>query len=122
VLSHWLLDVLVHRPDLPIVPWLASPVAGLGLWNSLPGTLIVEFTLLLGGLWTYAGSTEASDRIGRMGLMALAGALGLIYLANVFGPPPPSAHAVALAGNAQWLLVGLAMWVDRHRAARRQWL
>ncbi len=122
VVSHWVLDLVVHRPDLPIVPWQAQPVVGLGLWNAVPGTLLVEFALLCTGLWLYANSTEATDRIGRIGLPVFAAGLSLIYLGNVFGPPPPSAHAVAIVGNAQWLLVAAAIWLDRHRVSRRQWM
>ena len=48
--SHWLLDLVVHRPDLPFYPG-PSPKVGLGLWHSLPGTLVVELGLLAVGLW-----------------------------------------------------------------------
>ena len=122
VVSHWVLDLVVHRPDLPIVPWQAQPAAGLGLWSSVPGTLLVEFALLFAGLWLYADSTEATDRIGRIGPPVFAAGLSVIYLGNVFGPPPPSAHAVAIVGNAQWLLVAAAIWIDRHRVSGRQWM
>lgn len=121
VLSHWVLDFVVHRPDLPIVPWLAHPLAGLGLWNSLGGTLFVEFATFLIGLWLYAESTEPTDAIGRHALTAFAIALSAIYLLSIIGPPPPSEQAVAAVGQLQWLLVAWVMWIDRHRVAIRQW-
>ena len=120
VLSHWLLDFVSHRPDLPLVPH-AGPLVGLGLWYSVPATLAVELLAFCIGLAMYAQSTEPTDRVGRYGLAAFGVALPAIYLANVFGPPPPSAEMVALAGQAQWLLVLWVIWFDRHRDAVRQW-
>lgn len=120
VLSHWLLDFVSHRPDLPLVP-NAGPLVGLGLWYSVPATIAVEFLAFIVGLAIYAQNTEPTDRAGRHALTAFGVALPAIYLANVFGPPPPSAEVVALAGQAQWLLVLWAVWIDRHRVAVRQW-
>ena len=116
VVSHWVLDLLVHRPDLPLVPGLGVRV-GLGLWNSLPATLVVELSIFAIGVWLYLRSTRPLDRTGSIALWALVGFLLLVYAANLFGPPPPSATAIAWAGQAQWLLVIWAYWVDRHRAA-----
>jgi hypothetical protein len=66
----------------------------------------------------YARATVARDRAGSTGLWSLVGFLPLVYFVNVFGPPPPSARAVAWAGEAMWLLVVWAYWVERHRTAR----
>jgi hypothetical protein len=120
VVSHWLLDVVVHRPDLPLWP-PAGPVVGLGLWRSLPATAVVEVILLGVGLWLYARSTEPTDAIGRHALTVFAVTLLLMYGLNLVAPPPPSATAVAWGAQAQWLLVLLAVWLDRHRVAVRQW-
>lgn len=117
VLSHWLLDVLSHRPDMPIL-LDGGPHLGLGLWGSLGATLVVELGLLAGGLALYLRSTEAKSRKGNVLLGSLVAFLGLIYLGNLFGPPPPSAEAVAWSGIAMWLLVAWGYWVDRHRQAR----
>lgn len=56
VFSHWLLDLLVHRADLPILPGNAGtlPLLGLGLWNAPVVTLIIEATLILAGTALYA--------------------------------------------------------------------
>ena len=115
VVSHWLLDLVVHRPDLPIVPGGAR--LGLGLWHSLPATLLVELALFGLGLALYLRRTRARDRAGSLGLWTLVVFLLLIYAANLFGPPPPSVSAIAWAGQAQWLLVAWAYWLDRHREA-----
>jgi membrane-bound metal-dependent hydrolase YbcI (DUF457 family) len=114
VLSHWLLDLVTHRPDLPLVPGGVARV-GLGLWSSLPGTVALEGLVFVAGLALYLRATTARDRAGVYGLWSLVAFLVLIYAANLFGPPPPSVTAIAWAGQAQWLLVLWGYWVDGHR-------
>ena len=116
-MSHWLLDFVVHRPDLPLHPG-EGPMLGLGLWNSLPGTLGLELTLLALGLWIYLGVTAPRDATGRWALGGLVAVLVLSYAGSVFGKPPPSVNAVAWVGQAQWLLIAWGYWVDAHRFAR----
>ncbi len=116
VLSHWFLDLVVHRPDLPIVP--GGLKVGLGLWNSLPWSLVVEFGLFALGVWLYARSTVAKNRTGTWALWSLVAFLAVVYVANIFGPPLPGAGAIAVAGHATWLLVLWGFWVDRNRVAR----
>lgn len=120
VLSHWVLDFVSHGPDLPLAPGL-GPAVGLGLWNSMRFTLLVEAVLFFAGLWIYARNTEPTDALGRHTLTGFVVVLLVVYAVNVFGPPPPSVDAIATAGHAQWLLVGWAVWIDRHRVAIRQW-
>lgn len=115
VLSHWVLDVVTHRPDMPLTPGGPERL-GLGLWNSLPGTLVVELVLFLGGAALYARATEPRDRTGRVAFLALVAFLLLVNAANLLGPPPPSAAAVAWTAQSMWLLVLWGAWVDRHRA------
>ena len=119
VLSHWLLDALVHRPDLPLTPFGEARV-GLGLWNSLPATLLLERSIFAAGVALYASATRARDAAGRWGLWGLVLFLLLIEAANLWGGPPPSVAAIAWVGQAQWLLVLWGFWVDRHRGARMQ--
>jgi hypothetical protein len=116
VASHWMLDALAHRPDMPLTIGEASPRVGLGLWNSLPGTMAVELLLFGAGLWLYSKATRAIDRTGRLALWGLVAFLLVIYVANLLGPPPPSGLAAAWSALAMWLLVAWGYWVDRHRA------
>ena len=114
VMSHWFLDALVHRPDLPLAPFGDTRI-GLGLWNSMPATLLVEMPLFFAGVWLYARVTRPRDGAGRWGFWGLVGFLLLIQAGNLLGEPPPSVLAIAWVGQAQWLLVLWAFWVDRHR-------
>jgi hypothetical protein len=118
VLSHWLLDFVSHRPDLPLTLTGAERF-GLGLWHSRVATLAVEGLLFAGGVWLYARATRPRDRTGRWSLAALVIFLAAMYLGSVFGPPPPSVTAVAWVGQGIWLLVAWGYWIDRHRAPSR---
>lgn len=115
VISHWFLDLLMHRPDLPLYPG-DSPLFGLGLWNSLPVALVLEAVIFAVGVGLYARTTRALDRTGSIGFWSLMVFLVVVHVGNIFGPPPPSAEAIAWTGQAQWLLIAWAYWVDRHRA------
>lgn len=115
VVSHWVLDAVAHRPDMPL--WPGGPKVGLGLWFSLPATLAVEFALFAGGVALFLSASRARDRMGSVLFWALVVTLAVVYLSAVFGPPPPSVRVLAMSGLLGWLFVGWAYWVDRHRAA-----
>jgi hypothetical protein len=117
VLSHWLLDAVAHRPDLPLTLGGDTRV-GLGLWNSIPGTLAVELGMFALGLAIYLRMTVARDRTGSRGLALFVLFMLGIYAGAAFGPPPPSMQAVAWTDMAQWLVILWAAWVDRHRSSR----
>lgn len=114
VVSHWALDAIVHRPDLPLAPG-SELVVGLGAWSSLPLTIVLEGAIFAIGVSFYSRVTVAIDAAGRWGFRALVAFLVVIYAGNLFGPPPPSAEAIAWVGQAQWLLVVWGYWVERHR-------
>ena len=114
VVSHWVLDCVTHRPDMPLYP--GSEKYGLGVWNSIPATVVLETAMYAGGLWIYMRSTRARDRIGRWAFRSLAAVLMVIYSANLFAGPPPSVDALwqaAIIGAS--LLTLWAWWADRHR-------
>jgi hypothetical protein len=117
VVSHWVLDALVHAPDLPITPDGAARV-GLGLWNSMPATLAVEVPLFAAGVWLFARSTWSRlDTVSRGALGGLVGFLAIIHASNLLGPPPPNVSTIAWVSEAQWLLVAWGYWVES-RVAR----
>ena len=115
VVSHWFLDVPMHQPDLPVVPW-SETMVGFALWNSVPLSVLIEYGLLAGGVYLYASTTKARTRFGRWGLIAFAALGVLVYLANYLGPPPPNIDALILGACAlQALFILLALWTDRGR-------
>lgn len=114
VVSHWLLDFISHGPDLPLAPGVARRV-GLGLWNSVPATMTVEILLLGAGVWLYLRATPATARSRRIALGIFVAFLGLLYLGNAFGPPPPNPRVVAWVGLASWVFPCWAGWIDRPR-------
>jgi membrane-bound metal-dependent hydrolase YbcI (DUF457 family) len=116
VVSHWFLDFIVHRADLPLYP--GGPKVGLGLWNSIPATLGIELPIFIAGVALYVTITRSRDRIGSIGFWSLVVVLLLIYSSNLTSPPPPSVRLIALAGLLQILFPIWAWWADRHRAIR----
>lgn len=113
VFSHWLLDVVTHRPDLPL--WPGGPLVGLRLWDSIPGTIVVEGGLLAAGLVMYLRTTSPRDAAGRWALAALVGLAATIWISQPWSPPPPSSTAVAVGALALWLFLPWARWVEAHR-------
>jgi hypothetical protein len=83
VLSHWVLDLIVHIPDLPIYWGKNTPKVGLGLWNQVWLTMALEFLLLALGLFEYIKTTVAKNWMGMVGLWGLVGLLILIQIGNV---------------------------------------
>lgn len=117
VLSHWILDVLSHRPDMPLMLDDSTRI-GLGLWNTPILAVPLETLLFAAGVWLYTRQTRPRDRQGSIGFWALIVFLLVIYFANLVGPLPPSVAAVAWSAQALWLIVAWGFWVDHHRVAR----
>jgi hypothetical protein len=120
VLSHFPLDVLVHVPDLSLAGGDTRRL-GLGLWQSLGGTLAAELLVLAGGIAVYVGfrSRRHPVRAGR--LAGLVAVLLAIYLASLFGPPPPDVGTIAVADIIGLLgLAAMAAWADRRTTAEEQ--
>jgi len=116
VVSHWVLDGVVHRPDLPLWPGHGSPLVGLGLWNSIPATLLVEGAMFVAGVALYLGGSRAKDRIGSVALFSLLVLLTLAWVSGPFSAPPPSTNAVAWVGLVFGILViPWAVWIEKHR-------
>ena len=114
VFSHWILDWITHGPDLLLMPGGTAHV-GLGLWNSLWGTVLVEGSIFVAGAVLYWRFTSAQDRVGHYAFWSLVIILVAIYALNLSGPPPPSVRAIGIVGLAGWLFVPWGYWIDRHR-------
>jgi hypothetical protein len=116
VMSHWLLDAISHRFDMPLFPG-GRVFIGLGLWNSLPATLLVEGAMFAVGVAIHLRSSRARDKTGVVAFWVLIVVLAISCLANVLGPPPPSLKALKIAALCGWLFVPWVYWIDRHRPA-----
>jgi len=117
LLSHWVLDWITHRPDMPLYP--GSPKFGLGLWNSIAGTMVVEFLMLGIGVWLYTRATVPRDRIGQWAFAAFVALLLAAYIGDRFAGPPPSVGDLAWTGVlAMVLVIPWTWWFDSHLAAR----
>lgn len=114
VVSHWFLDLLVHIPDLSIFPGYNLKV-GLGIWNSLAATIIVEGLIFAVGVYLYFQTTKAKNKLGLYSLVALIVFLVVMYISNLVGPPPPSIEAIGIVGNAEWLIILWGYWIDKNR-------
>jgi hypothetical protein len=115
VVSHWFLDFVVHRPDLPLT-FSEETKVGLGLWNSKLVTITIEMLLFFFGSYVYLRITEPKNKAGKYATWSLLIFLILIYVMNTVGDPPPDAKAIGLVGLAQWLLVAWAYWADANRS------
>jgi len=118
VLSHWVLDFIVHRPDLQLYPG-ASARFGLSLWNSWMATIAAEVFCFGAGLWIYLVCTRARDNAGRYGFWALAAFLFFGWVSTLFAGAPPNVTALAWGGIAMWLTVPWGWWADRYRTVVR---
>lgn len=117
VLSHWVLDAVTHRPDLPL--WPGGPLVGAGLWNSVPGTLAVEGGLLAVATLTYTRAFVSLDATGTWALAGLVALIGALWATQPWTPPPPSPSAVAWGALVLWLLLPWSRLISRHRSLRR---
>jgi len=109
VCSHWILDFLTHRPDLPLTPFTQLRV-GLGLWNLPLIEMALETGLFLIGAFLYLKTGLVRRKIAFWLFIVL---FLLIHFMNIFGPPPPSINAVAWSANLMWLFVLWAWWIQK---------
>jgi hypothetical protein len=120
VASHWFFDLVVHRADLPLAPGLPWKV-GLGLWNSVPGTIALEGGLYVLGVALYAAATRAKNLWGHVALWSLVLALAGIYAADAASAaPPPGPAAIAWTMIVFGFVVAAwAAWIDRTTEPRQ---
>jgi len=110
VFSHWPLDLIVHRPDLPLYDNTAK--VGLGLWNVPALALGLEAAILFAGIWLYLGTTGAR----RMAVIVFGLAMLALQVYVFFGAPPPSDKAAAITALVAYLvLAAIVGWIERRR-------
>lgn len=117
VLSHWILDLITHRPDLPVIPGVDWFV-GFGLWYSLPATIVIEGAIFGLGIYFYLTSTTHKNKTGIYAFWGLVVFLVVVYFSNLFGPVPPSEEPIGYMGLSQWLLVAWGYWIDKNRTIK----
>jgi len=114
VLSHWVLDFIVHRPDLPLIPGGKARV-GLALWNSMPAAVAAELVCFGAGVWIYVSCTRSRDNIGSYAFWALTGFLFFGWVSTLFAGAPPNVTSLAWGGLAMVLTAPWGWWADKHR-------
>ncbi len=92
VISHWVLDVVTHIPDMPLYP--NGPKFGLGLWNSVRWTLATETVMFVLGVWIYARATKARNTVGMWAFVGVTAFLFAGFVVNANATPPPSVTAL----------------------------
>jgi len=114
VISHWILDLIVHYPDLPLYPG-NSPKVGLKLWSLPVAENIIEGVMFVTGVAVYLNITTAKNNIGKYLFWILIVLLAAAYLANILAPAPTDTNALAWGAQFMWLFVVLAFWADYNR-------
>ena len=118
VLSHWVLDVISHRPDMQLAPGV-HPVFGFGLWNSIPATLIVEGGFWLLAIVLYVRATRARNRAGQYGFWIGIALLTLAWYSNVQRGMDTDPVRAGVGGLIFFsVLIGWAFWINRLRPAQ----
>jgi membrane-bound metal-dependent hydrolase YbcI (DUF457 family) len=120
VVSHWVLDWITHRADMPL--WPRGPKYGLALWNNPGATMAVELAMFAVGVFLYAKSTRARDKIGTFAFWGFVVFLGGFYVMDsLSGSPPPSVRVIWISALIATAVVLLwASWFDSHRVAADQ--
>lgn len=122
VVSHWVLDVISHRPDMPLGSGIPG-VLGLGLWNSTPATLVVEGGLWLAAIILYVSATHATRRTGIYAFWPGLVLVTLAWLANINAAPSSGGSGVAAALPSLIFfacMIGWAYWAGGARAIRKR--
>jgi hypothetical protein len=114
VVSHWVLDGISHAPDLPLWPG-PSPRFGLGLWYSIPLTLLVEGLMWAAGIAIYLRGGARPTRTAHVAFWSLVAVSTILWASGPWSPPPPSVQALGWFALIGWVVVPWAAVADRRR-------
>lgn len=117
VLSHFFLDLIVHRPDLPIFGGNSYKL-GFGLWNYIVISSLSEILVLAAGLWLYLKSTKGDTFGGKYGMIIFSVFSVIMLMTSLYAPPPPDIDIrfFAIFGLVyQFLMIGVVSWLDKKR-------
>jgi len=119
VLSHWVLDFLVHRTDLPL--WPGGPEVGLALWNQTTLAVLLELVLLAVGLVLYVRITQPKGMVGEFAPPIVGMLTMFAFFTHIMSPPPKSAaHLAAMALATYAVFIALAAWLDHTREPKTE--
>jgi hypothetical protein len=111
------LDLLTHAPDLPLWPGSAARF-GLGLWDSVAGTYVVESILWIAGIAVFLGARRLRGAHGQVAFWSFVVVSTLIWAPSPFAPPPPDERALAFMALLGWSIVPWAVWIERTSEVR----
>ena len=117
VVSHWVLDVVTHAPDMPLWPG-ASPKFGLGLWNSIPATLVIEGALWIACLTLFVRAFRPRNWVGALAFWSLVVISTVMWASGPWSTPPASVRALGYFALLGWIIVPWAIWADRGHVER----
>jgi hypothetical protein len=117
VMSHWVLDVITHAPDMPLWPG-RSPHLGLSLWDSITGTFVVEGLLWVAGIAIYLRSHRIDGLGRRIAFWSLVVVMTAGWASSPWSPPPGSARQLALFALIGWIIIPWSAWADGGRETR----
>jgi membrane-bound metal-dependent hydrolase YbcI (DUF457 family) len=118
VFSHWVLDYITHRPDLPLT-YTSTEKVGLGLWNYPAPAIFTECLIYVTGIFLFLKNTKALNKKGNILSWILISLLAIFYVMNLISPPPPSTDAVSYSALLLWLFVFIGYWIDKNRTSAR---
>jgi drug/metabolite transporter (DMT)-like permease len=115
--SHWILDLIVHTPDLPLYD--NSDKVGFGLWRHVTISFPLEIAVLLAGTWYFARRSPPADQRGHWALRIFTVVLIALQAYANFGPPPSSETAMAVMALGLYVvLAALAAGLEHIRKTR----
>ena len=93
-------------------------LVGLGLWNSVVWTVLIEVSMFVVGVVLYLRTTTPADKFGSIAFWSFIGLQIIMYAGNIFANIPVDGRTMAMGSLLQWLFIPWAYWMDRHRFIR----